>query len=168
MRQIDGKIVKVPLHSVEILEFFPHNFFCKTSVKLTFSLKIKTVYRFDEKIFKWGKISEISTLCCGNSRNSLSCVFAQILTFFREINTAKICSVKMAKIEVQNRNFQQFGAKMRRPKLNQNCRGGFKLLKSVEFTRDAAGCSELSIVEYSTTLGLNFIQCATFWMSLYY
>ena len=50
------------MHSVEIWEFFPPQVFCKKSVKLTFSLKIYTVYRFDEKIFKWGKISEITTL----------------------------------------------------------------------------------------------------------
>ena len=68
----------------------------------------------------------------------------------------------MAKIELQNCNFRQFGAKLRRPNQNQSCRGGFKLLKSVEFTRDAKGCSKLSIVEHSTTSGLNYIQCETF------
>ena len=49
----------------------------------------------------------------------------------------------MAKIELKNCNFQQFGAKLRRPKLNQSCRAGFNLLKSVEFSGDAGGCSKL-------------------------
>ena len=46
--------------------------------------------------------------------------------FFREIKTAKIYLVKMAKIELQNRIFQEFRAK-------------------VEVTRDAGGCSKLSM-----------------------
>ena len=33
--------------------------------------------------------------------------------------------VKMAKIELQNRNFQQFRVELRRPKLNESCRGWF-------------------------------------------
>ena len=62
---------------------------------------------------------------CSNSRNSPSRHFAQILTFFREINTARFYLVKMAKIELQNRNFQQFRVELRRPKLNESCRGWF-------------------------------------------
>ena len=77
--------------------------------------------------------------------------------FFREIKTAKIYLVKMAKIELQNRIFQQFGAKLRRSKLNQSCSRRFKLWKSVEFTGDGEGCIKLSIVEYSATLGAIFI-----------
>ena len=49
----------------------------------------------------------------------------------------------MAKIELENRNFWQFSAKLRRPKLNKSCRAGFNLLKSVEFSGDAGGCSKL-------------------------
>ena len=45
------------------LQIFPPGFFCKISVKLTFSLKSSTVNQFDEKILQWGKISEITTLC---------------------------------------------------------------------------------------------------------
>ena len=48
----------------------------------------------------------------------------------------------MAKIELENRNFRQFSAKCG-PKLNQSCRAGFNLLKSVEFSGDAGGCSKL-------------------------
>ena len=42
--------------------FFPPRFFCKNSVKSTFSLKSYTVNQFDDKFSQWGKISEISTL----------------------------------------------------------------------------------------------------------
>ena len=44
------------------LIIFPPQFFAKNSIKLTFSLKNYTVSQFDEKFFKWGKISEITTL----------------------------------------------------------------------------------------------------------
>ena len=49
----------------------------------------------------------------------------------------------MAKIELENCNFRQFSAKLRGPKLNQSCRAGFNLLKSVEFSGDAGGWSKL-------------------------
>ena len=48
---------------------FPPTIFCKISVKWTFSLKSYTVNQFDEKIFQWGKISEISTLCVMKNEN---------------------------------------------------------------------------------------------------
>ena len=43
---------------------FPPRYFCKNFVKVTFSRNSFTVNQFDKKIFKWGKISEITTLCC--------------------------------------------------------------------------------------------------------
>ena len=49
--------------------------FCKSSVKLTFSLKSYTVNQFDEKFLQWGKIPEITTVCCSH------------LKIFREINS---------------------------------------------------------------------------------
>ena len=68
------KLRNFTTHSVEIWEFFPRNFL-QIFRQTNFPLKIYTVYRFDEKIFKWGKFSEISTLCCHG--------FSQI---FRQIN----------------------------------------------------------------------------------
>ena len=50
------------MHSVcGNLQIFPPRFFCKNSVKLTFSLKSYAVNQFDEKFFQWGKISENTT-----------------------------------------------------------------------------------------------------------
>ena len=45
---------------------FSPTIFCKNSVKLTFSLKSYTSYvnQFDEKILKWGNISEVNTPHC--------------------------------------------------------------------------------------------------------
>ena len=48
--------------TVWTLATFSSTIFCKTSVKLTFSLKSYTVNQFDENIFHWGKISEITAL----------------------------------------------------------------------------------------------------------
>ena len=62
-------------------KFSPQFFFCKNSVKLNFSLKSYTVNQFDEKIFQWGKISEISTLCVMKNENFCE-NFVNFTTFF--------------------------------------------------------------------------------------
>ena len=97
-----------------------------------------------EKKFGEGKFLTFPQCAhCGNSQNSLSRFFAQTLTFFVKSIQQRFYLVKMAKIELKNRNFRPFSAKLRRPKLNQSCRAGFNLLKSVEFSGDAGGCSKL-------------------------
>ena len=137
------------------------HYFCKNFVETMVLLKKLLNSWFDEISFserERERISRFSALCahCGNSQNSLSRFFAQTLTFFVKSIQKRFYLVKMAKIELKNRNFQQFSAKLRRPKLNQSCRAGFNLLKSVEFSGDAGGCSKLWLVEYSATSGLNF------------
>ena len=43
------------MHSVEMCEFFPRDFFCKNFVKLNILLKSYTVNQFDEKLSQRGK-----------------------------------------------------------------------------------------------------------------
>ena len=117
------------VHSVEILEFFPHNFFCKTSVKLTFSLKIKTVYRFDEKIFKWGKISEISTLSNVKKQEILShCKYFSWNQLFSNFFCKTVAFAKFSPKKVSEREFRSF------PQSRENGENN-ELLMSKAFSR---------------------------------
>ena len=55
-------LVKLTGYTVWKIANFSPTIFCKNSVKLTFSLKSFTVNQFDEKIFKWRILYEITTL----------------------------------------------------------------------------------------------------------
>ena len=146
-------------HSVEFTKFLYHlriiswnQFYSKLFTKQVIFTEIFQNF----VIQKYRKLHSV-TLHCGNSRNFLVPLFVQIFNFFVKSTQQTFPLVKMAKIELQDHNFRHFRAKLRRPKLNQSCRGGFKLWKSVEFAGDGEGCSKLSIVEYSATLGAIFI-----------
>ena len=103
------KVVSIAakMHSVEISKFNLQFFLTKFGQVL-----YKSFFEWLHEIFfKW--ISEIFTVShCGNSQNSLSRFFALTLTFFREINTAKILFSKNGKNWVKELQFSAIWRKI--------------------------------------------------------